>query len=184
MLDGIDAGLDRLLRGLIAVTVHRDFLAQPMGLVDERHHFCGSELRSIDFVGHREDAAGDSGFDNVGAVLDLKADCFADRIGTVGDAVSIVGLAPKKKIAEPGGVIEVAAGRADAISGDEHARPDNDSFRDRIAQRHVDELVTAPEPAAEIAHGGEAGFDGGACVRHGIERARRHLVRAISSGAH
>src|SRR5207244_2655629 len=48
--------------------------------------------------------------------------------------------------------VAVAAGGADGVAGDEHARPDDDAAVDGVAQRRRHEVA-----AAEIAHRREAG---------------------------
>ena len=53
----------------------------------------------------------------------------------------------------------MAAGRADPISRDQHPRTDDNSLRDRIAQRDIDKITAASKTAAQIAHRGEARFD-------------------------
>ena len=52
VLDRINTGLDRFLRGLVAMAMDGDLLAETMRFIDQRRHFRGRELRCVDLVGH------------------------------------------------------------------------------------------------------------------------------------
>ena len=72
VLDRIDPGQDRVARRPVSVAVGGDLLPQAMGLVDQGRHLLGRQLRRIDLVRQREDAAGGAELDHVGAVLHLE----------------------------------------------------------------------------------------------------------------
>ncbi len=92
MLDRIDTGQDRVASGLIAVAVTGDLLAQPVGFVAEGGHLLQGELRGVDLVGQRKDAARGTELDHVGAIFDLIANRLAEPIGAAGDSLVFVAL--------------------------------------------------------------------------------------------
>src|SRR6266853_4201788 len=65
-----------------------------------------------------------------------------------------------------------------------HARTDNYTLVNRIAQRHIDKFAAADKPAPQIADRGEAGFNGGACVRRRLDRLLGHVEIKLVQPAH
>ena len=75
-------------------------------------------------------------------------------------------------IGREGVVVEVPAGRADAVHRGEHARALGDAGVDGVAQADVDEVVRA-----DVAHRGEAGFERAPGVHgrvHGLLGGKAH----------
>ena len=130
MLDGIDAGLDRLAPGLVAMAMDRNFLAQPMSLVDQRRHFRGRELRRVHFVREREHAARDRRLDHVRAIFHFEPDGFPNRVGPIGDSFTEVRFVAEKHVAKSGGAIKMPTRRADPVSGHQHPRTRHDPVID------------------------------------------------------
>src|ERR1700736_245850 len=58
----------------------------------------------------------------------------------------------------------MSAGRADSKSGNQHSRPDDHAFINRVPQRNIDKLFAANETAAEISYGCESCFNGRARI--------------------
>ena len=170
VLDRINAGVDRFLGRFIAVTMDRDFFPQPVRFIDQRRHLGRRELRHIDFVGQREHAAGDGSLDHIGAIFHLEPNRFPNRVRSVGNAVGPIRLCAEKHVAKSVRMIEMTAGRADAVSRDEHARSGDDAFVDRVAERDIGKVVRIGKAAPDVAHGGEAGFDRGFGIRDHLER--------------
>ena len=137
-------GLDRVLRGLVAMAMDGDFLPQPMRFIDQRRHFRRGQLRRIHFVRHRQDAARDRGLDHIGAVFDLEPDRFADRVRSIGNPVRGIRFAGRR-----GGHESRPCRRSDRrwrrcpYVATSMRGPRNDSFRDRIAQRDIDKIAAA-----------------------------------------
>ena len=50
-------------------------------------------------------------------------------------------------------------GRPDAIRRHEHTRTNHNSFRDSVTQRHIDVVMGAICPSADIAHRGKSGLN-------------------------
>src|SRR5205814_8831271 len=59
------------------------------------------------------------------------------------DSIGHVRFRSEKSVAKSGRVVEMSPGRADAVGGDEHARSDHNTFRNRIAQRNINTIVRA-----------------------------------------
>ena len=110
------------------------------------------------------------------AFLPILRRRFANVFRPICDSIAPIRLTTEKHVAESTHRIEVAAGRADAVCRDEHARADHDAFVDRIPQRDIHALMAVRSAAADIAHGREASLDSRTRSRHGLER----LLRSVS----
>src|SRR5438874_10837792 len=104
-----------------------------MRFIHQRRHLGGRELWRVHLIRKRKHTARDCGLDYVRAISHLKTNGFAHGIGPIGDSIRYIRFRPEKSVAKSGSFVEMAAGRADAIGGDEHARSDNNSFRNRVA---------------------------------------------------
>jgi hypothetical protein len=115
MLDGIDAGIQRVLDALRAVRVRGD---APAGLVRLEHgdaHLLDRELGCSGRIAAREYAAARSHLDEVDPVLDLRAHDVAHLVDSV--RLREVPLCGEQRHVHAGRVvvqIAVAAGDADA----------------------------------------------------------------------
>src|SRR5437016_13478557 len=127
-----------------------------MRFIHQGGHFHGRELRSVDFVSQRKNAAGNSGFDDIGAVLHLESNSLADLLRTIGNALAITGLMAKQHVTKASGTIEMATRRADSEGCYQHEWADNYSFVDRVSQGDVNEFGATNESASESAHCGRA----------------------------
>ena len=78
----------------------------------------------------------------------------------------------------------MTAGGADSLSRNQHARTNDYSFVNRIAQGNIDKLAAAHESASEIAHGSETCFDSSARVRRGNDRLLGDVEIELSQSAH
>ncbi len=132
--------------------------------VDGGGEFFGSELLRLRIAAVREDGAAGENFDVVGAVVRELADALADFPRAVGLAVAEI--PGKSDVGREAGHGAGAAGDGDVGSGDEHARADDVAFCDGVAQSDVGERAID----ADVAHGGEAGFEEDARVGNGLER--------------
>ena len=81
MLDGVDAGEDRVVDALVAMGVRGDLEAEHVRLVGDRLHLVEAELLRADAVAEREDAAGRADLDHLGAIFVEPADLFARLLG-------------------------------------------------------------------------------------------------------
>src|SRR5258707_7260981 len=99
---------------------------------DQRRHCSRRQLRSVHFVGERKYAARNCSLDDIRAILHLKPHRLSNFIRAIRNAVCVVRLASKKKIAKPAGGIKMSASGADAFRRDEHSRADYYPFVDRI----------------------------------------------------
>ena len=140
-----------------------------MGFIHQRRHLCGRELRRVHLIRQRKHTTRDRCLDYIRPDSHLETNSFAHGVGSVGNSIGHIWFRSKKSVAESGRFVKMAAGRADAIGGDEHARPNHNSFCDGIAQRNINTIVRAIGPRADVPHSGKSGFHGGA-------RGRNHAV--------
>src|SRR5258707_5331582 len=154
VLDGIDAGTDRVLDGLCTVGVCGDFAAEFVGLFGDGSHFFEGVLRRAGLIAFAENAAGSADFDDVGAVFDDFANFGASGPRAVGDAFCHMVILRGQKI-----VVTMAAGDSERRARDEHARTRNFASVDSVANCDV-----GVASCAHIADGGEAGQEREASV--------------------
>ena len=122
--------------------------------VDDGVCFFDTEIGDADdfAVGREAVAIGAVNFDQVGAVIELLADGFARFPGAV-DGLNADGNGDFGRIAFEA----VAAGGGDAARGNFHARAGNQALIDGVANVHV---AVHGAFGFDVAHGGEAGFEG------------------------
>ena len=145
------------------------FLSQSMRFIHQRRHLCGGELRCVHLIRQRKHTTRHCCLDYIRPDSHLETNCFAHGIGPVGNSIGHIRLRSEKSVAESGRFVKMAASRADAIGGDDHARPNHNSFCDCIAQRNINTIVRAISARPDIPHSGKSGFHGGA-------RGRNHAV--------
>ena len=165
MLDAGDAGLDRTLDGLGAVRVCRHLPAPHLRFIHQRVEFGLRVLRGADRFLLGEDAGPGGHLDQVGAELDVRADALANGL----DAVDRTAQPLEVQIGREAAQVAVATGGGESHRGDEHARSDEVTGVDRVAQRNVEVLT-----GADVAYRGEAGLDGTPGVGRGAHGRIEH----------
>src|SRR4029077_6905858 len=95
---------------------------------------------------------------------------FSRLVRAIDNSIRVIRFTPEKEITKSAGWIEVTAGGADSLGCNQHARTNDYSFVNRIAEGNIDKLAAAHESAPEIAYGSETCFDSGARVRRGNDR--------------
>ena len=155
MLDRSHPGFEAVLDGARPIGVRQDIGA------DRARHFDGSrelldrKLDVVQFVGRRGGAATGHHLDLVGAAPQHLAGRPADRVRSVGEdrLGGQAGYHRKGRPRGPGAMVAVAAGLGDEGAADEDPRaPD---------QSKPDGLLESPIQSTGIAHGREAGVEGG-----------------------
>src|SRR5262249_17145245 len=96
---------------------------------------------------------------HISPVLDLEPNSFPDCVRPIGYPIAVTWLVTEKKVPKPTSVIEVTASGADPVSCNKHPRPNDDSFRNRIAQGDIDEVVAARDTAPQIWDSSEPSFN-------------------------
>ncbi len=158
MLDGVDPRADGHLGPRGAVGVGRRLLAEAVGLVHEGVHLGLGELGRVHRVGEGEDASRGADLDEVRPVLELHPHRVAELVGPARDPFGDAGLVAEEVVGEAR-VVAVSPPGAQGIAGHEHSGAGDDAGIDGVAQAHVDVVA-----GAHVAHGGEAGHEGLACV--------------------
>jgi len=87
MFDGIDPGADCPLGSAGSVGVRGGLAAQRVGFVDQSVQFGLGELRRIDIIGQRKDAAGGARLDHVCSMVDVVAYGEPRLVGAVDHAI-------------------------------------------------------------------------------------------------
>src|SRR5580698_4846041 len=154
VLDGIDAGVDRVLDRLRTVRVRGDFAAEFVSFFDDRTQFFERVLRRAGLIAFAQYSAGCADLDNIGAVLHGFAHFRARGPGSVGDAFSAVMKLIGEEI-----VVAMSAGDSERRSGDQHARAFDQAFVDSVA--HGDVGVAA---RADVSNRRETGVQRDASV--------------------
>ncbi len=87
MLDGVDAGFDRIVDAMQGHGVRCDFMVLAVRLIDDGVEFIRREGRDVveHPIGPHEITAVGIDLDPVGAVADLLAHCLACVVGAVND---------------------------------------------------------------------------------------------------
>ncbi len=179
MLDGIDAGTNGAFGGFRSVGVRGGFAMKRMSFVDQRGQFLLRELRRVDIVCGREDAAGGADLNNVRAIFVIEAHRVASLIRTIDDAVERAGLTAEDACAKTVLIVAVTAGRTERTDTDEHARTGNVAVRDGIAKADIDVIGRA-----DVADSSETGHKRDARVDAGVQGALGDgLLQALKFGA-
>ena len=97
-------------------------------------------MRHANRVAVRQHAAGRAGLDDVRTILRLVAHRRANLVRAVGHAGSRIAVHQTWLVAV---LVAVTAGNAERVTSVLHARPDDHSFADHFAQRHVVEVRRA-----------------------------------------
>src|SRR5207248_9171970 len=85
---------------------------------------------------------------------------FANRVWSIGDSIAGVWFPSEQHVAIAARRVEVSAGCSDSKCRDQHSRPNDYTFVDRIPQRDIHKFLAADKTAAEVAHGCESRFHG------------------------
>ena len=134
MFDGVDSGANGALRPGGSMGVGGGLAAQRVRLIHQRVQLGLGQLRRIDIVGERENAAGGAGLDHVGAILDVESHRLARLVGAVDYALLNAGLPPEDAEREAAPSVAVSAGSAQGVNGYQHARPGDHARIDGVAQ--------------------------------------------------
>ena len=145
MLDGIDAGEDRVADSLVAVGVGGDLQMQHMRLVGDRLHLLEAQLLPADAVAQRKHAARSADLDHLGAIFVHPADLGAALGRAVDHRLHFLVVGRRQA-----GVVTMAAGRADGIGRRDDPRPRDPAAVDRLLQPDIVEIV-----GSDVAHRGE-----------------------------
>ena len=124
VLDGIDAGANRVFDRLRAVRVRRDFATQLVRFFDDRLQLFERVLRRARLIALAQDSAGSADLDHIGAVLHGLAYFRSRRPRAVSDAFR----AMMKFIGEEI-VVAMAARDSQWRTRHDHARPFDHSLR-------------------------------------------------------
>ena len=150
VLDGVDAGLRGPEDALRSVGVRGDLAAEAVRVGDDGLELFHGVLAGLGVVAFGEDAAGGGDFDEVGAVLDVFADLVLDGGDAVGYGFAMDVVLVREKV-----LVHVAAGDAEGGTADLHVRAGDVAGVDLVAEGDVGKGV-----GADVADGGEAGFEG------------------------
>src|SRR5262249_19164429 len=122
VLDGIDPRANRTFGGFRTVGVSCRFTAQRVRLRHQRIEFRLAQLWDVDIIGGRKNAAAGTSLDDIRTVFDIEADGILRLFRRIDDAIFGTGLVMKQPVAKTRAVVTVAAGGAERMYGDQHAR--------------------------------------------------------------
>ena len=176
MLDGVRSGQQGAADARSAVGVNGDLAAPHVRLFDDGVHLFLGQLLAADRIPVRQDAARRHELDQVRAVLEVLPDLGAQGPRAVRSAFADMVVLEGQEI-----VVGMTARRADRRAGHQHPRAFDLALVDRIAQGDVRKAA-----GADIAHGGEAGFQGllgvGDAIDRFARRGEKHAVEAFVIG--
>ena len=153
MLDGIDAGLDRVLDRGRAMRVGAGDLSGRVGLFDRGTHFFDGELRRTDLAAGAQDAAAGDQLHIVGAQLDLRSRRATHGVGPIGLVTELPA---------------VPSGHADDQAAEHKARRRTQALLRCGPQGEIDAAA-----GTAIADRGDAAFQGAAGVARGPQQGNR-----------
>ena len=149
------------MRGDVAVAMRSHLAAPVMRFLDDGVHLLLRKLRRVDRIGQRQNAPGGHEFDEIRSVFDLIAHRGAALTRAIADSLTWPELlnSPRRRDRRS---IAVTTGRADGVGGHQHPRTDHPTVVDGVAQTDIDVIARA-----DVAHGGEACFEGLPRIRRG-----------------
>ncbi len=121
-------------------------------------------MRSIYVVGERQDTAGSTYLNHVCAILVVKAHGVTSLIWSIDYTIQRIGLPSEEAGTKATAVVTMAAGRAERVHGNEHARPGHDTVANGVAQADIEKVA-----GANVTHGSETGHEGDAGVCAGVQ---------------